>query len=680
MADRRTAGGSARVRRALCVAGIALLLAGEYVAALAVRRHVVGFQLRETGRPLPFTLESALRYRAIRRILSGEGLPAVDRELEAPAGVRTFAYDTTGSEYVLATLCRLLPGELTLTDRIRWVGAGWFCLTAPLVTLWIRRATGSWTGGAAAGLLYAVGAASVARSTGQEISHENFALPWLVAHLALTTCPPPRAAVRPGTAAASAACLSVALATWDLTQYWVMLAGVARLAQWWRSPWPWRDPRARPAIVLLIGVTVAWAISPYLRDHGLPWSPATLPLWALLAGMTAAAAGVRPTLCRVAALAAATVVGTAAPLVWSGRYGHFASLLWAKLRFLNRKPADPSLLTFDQRILWTPALHSADGGILRLLFPFALPLTSGVVVVMWLSGRLKRLPFPGFGVQLFFHVLSVLMFILLVRFHVYAALTTAAVLGGCVAWAGRWRPLPRVAVVLSAALLVAAEAGATLGRAEVLGATPDFHDQLEEMAEWMRRNTPPGDVVLANFQTSPFVLAYGRRPIVLHPKFESRRMRARVEAFARLLFRGTERELRDWAEQFGARWYVYSMGEFSGRRPEYSLRYMADALDPPDEAPARCFEFAPHRLARFQCVWQNAKYRVFRIVPSAVEAEADEWARRARMAVESGELGPAEDFAAEAWRRMPGHAQARAVLDQVARLRAAGFRQEGPPP
>ena len=29
------------------------------------------------------------------------------------------------------------------------------------------------------------------------------------------------------------------------------------------------------------------------------------------------------------------------------------------IRFLNLKPADPSLLDFNQRIMWTPALHSA---------------------------------------------------------------------------------------------------------------------------------------------------------------------------------------------------------------------------------------------------------------------------------------------------------------------------------
>jgi hypothetical protein len=67
--------------------------------------------------------------------------------------------------------------------------------------------------------------------------------------------------------------------------------------------------------------------------------------------------------------------------VYLPAYGHFGSLLWAKLRFLNVRPEDPAKLTFEQRILWAPALNSTSWVLLWEWFPFLLVLTA---VAGWL--------------------------------------------------------------------------------------------------------------------------------------------------------------------------------------------------------------------------------------------------------------------------------------------------------
>ena len=62
--------------------------------------------------------------------------------------------------------------------------------------------------------------------------------------------------------------------------------------------------------------------------------------------------------------------------------------------------------------------------------------------------------------------------------------------------------------------------------------------------------------VLANFGVSASILTYGKCPIILHPKFESKVIRDRVRAYGEHLFKGTEKEFRDWAEEQGAQYYV----------------------------------------------------------------------------------------------------------------------------
>jgi hypothetical protein len=162
---------------------------------------------------------------------------------------------------------------------------------------------------------------------------------------------------------------------------------------------------------------------------------------------------------------------------------------------------------------------------------------------------------------------------------------------------------------------LAGEATHTLRDATKWGRNASYKEILG-LASWLKEHAP-GETVLANFGVSAFVLTYGGNPIVLHPKFETSDIRARVEKYGTLLFKGTEQELADWALRYGSDLYVYSRGEFSPRSPEYQMRYMVDALTPPPEAPARRFEWKPQDFTRFELLWSNARYQVYRIHPPA---------------------------------------------------------------
>lgn len=663
----------------LRAAAVVTLLVTLFGLGLGVRRHVLDTQMPATGRPLPFTLESAIQFRMVRSIYTGEPVPALDKDVEYPTGIRTFSHDTVGAEYVYAALAHLFPAEITLSQRVRWIESVWFCLGIPLLAIGVRRWTGSWTGGAMAGFFYAVAIVSVLRSTGQEISHENFALPLLIGHLAFAAPPHSRRARR-GEHAASALFLAGAVATWDMLQFYVLLWSAAHAIAWLRKPAGWRE-EASTALLWPWAALVAVAVAvPYHRAHGLLLSPALAPAHAVAVGMFmhAWAAGAGRKADRTArtafGLVLAAVLGAAVALLPS--YGHFGALLAAKLRFLNVKPADPALLTFDQRILWVPALHSVDWRMALFYMPFLLPLTILSSVVLSFTVRKNEGVVPRPGLLFYFHWTSFLAFILFFRFSVFVAVFSAALLGLWAAWATArfgWGRAVALAALVGGGV---GEMAHTVRNAGMWGPQGVLYPQLEELGAWLRAHASP-EPVLANFQTSGFVLAYGRCPIVLHPKFEAPEVRRRVEDYATHLFKGTERELRDWADDFGARYLVYSMYEFADRSPELTLRYMVDALRPPATAPARIFEFEPGRAKLFHLVWSNAKYRVFRIVTGSDERQSLRLTTEADTAFREGRLDEAERCATEALKLVPRQERAGEILGHIGSLRTQGVRQPG---
>jgi hypothetical protein len=598
----------------LPLAGLLLLA----LTAFHARRAVFRAQSDNTEL-VPFTLESALHYRRIRDVFLGNGIRTLDPDIQAPGGIRTYEIDTVGSEHVVGRLARLLPDLWTLPERVRWLHVAWFSTGIVWMALWIRAASRAWVGGWVAGAFYALSLSAVIRSTGQELSHENVAIPFLLAHLALDALSN-RAdrRLRISLRIASALALALALCTWDMVQYAIGLKAVWMLLSAARSEpgtWSFCDWIPDSTGLVLVGL-----LHPYFRFHHFLLSP--------VFGLCLAAGGV-VTLRnsgRLASPVARVVVPLfAAILAWipsrlggfPDRYGHFGRLIWAKLRFLNLKPADPALLDFDQRIMWTPALHSATGKLVLQLFPFLLALTLAACVLYycrsWRRGAESRLERRIRNSLVFYFLVSLFTFAILVRFHVFTAIFCTALVG--IAAADMWRRagVARWGTVVLLAAGLAGESVHTLRDAPKWGRNTSYKELLE-LGAWLKDNAS-GDTVLANFGVSAFALTYGGTPIVLHPKFETKDIRERVEKYGTLLFKGTEEDFADWALWNGADLYIYSRGEFAARSPEYQMRYMVNALNPPPGAPALRFERRPNDFRRFEPLWSNARYQVYRIHP-----------------------------------------------------------------
>lgn len=674
----------------------ALLLLGLVLGAAATRRHVLNAQRELTADgSIPFTLESALAFRRIQLVYRDGDLPRIDRGIQYPDGVVTRETDTLGAERLYARAAKAWPGLMPLAEKVRWLHLMWFLLAVPGMYFWVNWMGGGRFGGFWAAAFYAVAISAVARSTGQELSHENHALPLLLGHLAAEAWRVSRASTLRSRMAAgwiSAALAGLALMTWDLVQFYLMLAMAWGLWRAIRGEFP-KDELWTRAVPLMAVLLAAGLRNPYLREHGFWVSPVMGLGWGmLLAGAPAAQRARRGTrlVLGLAPLAACLVLSR----FFLPAYSHFASLLWAKLRFFNIRPEDPSGLTFEQRILWVPALNSTSWALLWRWFPALLVLTGAAVWGLILRNR-RGGPVPAvFTPLLFFLAVSFAAFILFFRFQVWVAVFACGLIG---LWAGGLPGIPgagrrRAALGLLAAALALEAAQPWFGplrRRERRPVAPEakkwrgplfwgrpnvYADETEALMNYLTTMVAP-EPVLANFGISGSIAAYGGCPVVLHPKFESADIRDRVREYGEALFKGTESEFKGWMEAQGATVYVHSMGEFSEIQPGYQMRYMVDALDPAPEAAARLFEQRPEELEHFTATFANRKYRVFRLLHSPVAARlAQTRAAEAREALERGDLDAAEHLAAHALRMDEGADEAREVLRLVLNLREAGFR------
>ncbi|MBR4190710.1 MAG: hypothetical protein IKQ55_12210 [Kiritimatiellae bacterium] len=665
---------SPRLRRILWLLLAALIATG----AVATRRHVFNAQRALTpDGEVPFTLESALAYRRIQLAYRDGALPSLDRAIGWPDGIDTRATDSSGAEYALAAAARAWPGTLPLADKIRWLELLWFCTVsvAGLFCL-VRWAGGGWAGGAVAAAFWAVSISAVARSTGQELSHENDALPLVVWSLAFM------ARLWRGRATARSAALSgwlsallmaAALCLWDLVQYALGLVALTMLV----TALAGRLDRRRwlhGAIPLAACLTAVAASNPYLRAHGFWGSPVFGAVWAaVFTGIPMVQRGRWWE--RVGAAATVLAATIAASSLFASSYSHFGALLAAKLRFLNCRPDDPALLTFEQRILWAPALNSTSWMSVWEWFPALLLLSALAIPAARFALRPSKTDTPFLAFLSASWLVSLLAFILFFRFHVWLSLFACILVGLA---AGALWPRTGFGGRLTTLVLLLAAFGIELSQPCITplrwGRPYTYPAESEALMDHLRRYVAP-EPVAANFGLSGAIAAYGGCPVVLHPKFETPTIRRDVEAYGTALFRGTEADFRDWMVSKGATVYVHSMGEFSDVLPGLQMRYMVDALNPATNAAARLFEQRPEELQHFTPQFANIKYRVYRLKTSpSVAADAGLLAARAAEAFETGRLDAASLWAAHALRLDPAHLDAATTLRHASALSSSGVQ------
>lgn len=514
---------------------------------------------------------------------------ARDRDVQHPDTVNDWAEFTVAMEVPVGLLYRWLKPDMPLHVFVVWYDCIVSSLSLFAIFFLARALWRSDGAGLFASALYATLYPGYGRTVKNLFLREDFALPLILFAMFFSV----RMLQQEGARNQIAAALLwlAALASWHLTQFVLAVAVAAAVLVYLGKG---ETPR-RPVFVLMMAVgavvvPVLWAKQFYI-------SPAMCVLYAL--SLAVWIDGGRKKAVKV-------FVGSAAGLLvlgwWLqksyGEYAHVYQLFLYKLRFLGVKPDDPAMLSQEARLLWEGAFNTAEWAEFWRSLQWCLPFSLLAALARRPKTEVARGIFATFTLLLF------PLAWLVVRYFTFLGFAAAVMAGGLIARTGIWWKL----AVLAAAIWQFA----------VLDFKPlerpqPGPDEYRPVVQWLRQNTPTNAVVLASISESPVFWAHTGRPIILHSKFENRRIRQRYERLLDSIY-GSEEVFHKFARQHGADYFVYDAGFLhSGRE---SRRYKADRLGPLDaDCAAVLFHNAPQRLQRFKPEFAAGRFAIFRVLP-----------------------------------------------------------------
>ncbi|MFT5126638.1 MAG: hypothetical protein ACI8W8_000233 [Rhodothermales bacterium] len=608
-----------------------LLLALLFVAASAWRVHLSrtapGYNPHDdTGM---YWTENAFHYRYARAIARGETIPLVDPMVQAPTGLDLGRHISLFMEYLAGWGFRAFGGDsfprfLSLLIGFT-CGLGVLAVFGAALALWRR----PWPALFAASL-YAVAIPSYVRIR-ENYPREHLGLPLIFISLALLLgalrSSQKRAQI--GLALGSGASMALACLAWHLTRSYILVLAVATGATWalqlWRSP-QHAETMSR-VLPYFVGPVLLVAVGSEMMRARLSFLHPGLCLLLLIPIVHAIPALRTPQKKLLALGGGLLLVVIAKALLPSEGDTHVWALLAAKISNFGFKPADPSALSWEARFLWIEAFNSPD----KLTFFYGygtLPLLAIAGVAISAKKAWRETDGPELLVLAL--TLLFLMLCLLVQRMTGFVVFFVCILAAPILLQKEWRKWALIAAILclgfethkfvryGEATVFKRLADRWFG--ELIVTAPRTQADDRSMLDWLRNYTQPDDIVLARMGTSPVVLTWAERPVVLQSKAENADVRKRVHDYLRAMF-ADEAELADYCERYNVRYLVHEATTVLDPGPDGD-RYMGDALKLSRESAAYRLQFAPETLRKFRLVFQNTSYRIFAISANGAKAQA----------------------------------------------------------
>ena len=567
--------------------------------------------------------ENAFHYRYAKMAALGDGIPAVDPKMQYPEGMHVLRDEMPMMERFAGFAWRHFhqPGIPFHVFLARLV-----CFYSSLIIfpayLLSARLWRSALAGVVTCAFYALTYSFIGPVVLGAYVRQDFVLPFLFLATYFFV-----GAIDSGggwRAVVAALVLLFSMASWHLSQfYYLVFLGCVTVVYF-------AAPGARAGIIRTLAVVTAmlfaasWFILP-LRSGGLPLSFAMLASYALLIQHAVFRKQVvsstwRRLIVFGVLLVALVALAGALPGGHYGRYSHVYALMIDKIRFLGVKPADPSRLSFESRVMWTSSFRSPG---LSVWFGWLgmswLAGTAGLLLAVreaWRARATRAGEWVVGGVA----VLFALLFALIWRMEVFAAFFVCVMAGAVVVRLPSWRE--RVAALMIVLVLLASDFKKL--KKYYLTSMAPLASEYRGVIDWLRQNTGPDDPVLALFQFSPVICAYADRPVIVHSKFENQLVREKVEEFYTRLY-DPEPAFHAFCTRYGARYVVYQPAMLLDTSAD-SLRYMVNRLMVDMNSTAVLMNFAPQALQRFELVYQDPSHRIFRVLeagetphPAAVE-------------------------------------------------------------
>ncbi|MBO4632120.1 MAG: hypothetical protein J5858_09375 [Lentisphaeria bacterium] len=631
---------------------------------------------------MPYTIECAMMFGYIQDIAAGRGVPHSDRNLHGLEDIAPYRQMIMGLEWFLGWGYRIkswfvpdpppTPAEKKFQDNLYL--AQW---TAFQLRLWISLSSGflflllivlrcrtslAFFGG----LFHAVAISAIARSTGQDIIRGNFALSVISGFLLLLYSCYTRGARWMYILLFLAA--FTAFSTWDLCLGFFSALTLFELGRWLFGGII-SNRRRKAWLMIVSAVVLSSLLVPFNQTYQTIMSPLVVILLPLLLSVMFCRTQVQRAVFwkRVLLL---TVLGGSLWLIWNfavktphyvSHYSHFSDLTAAKLKFNNVKPPDPDKLTYDARMMWTPAMHSADWNILVTFFPsigiitgakfifqklnhliIYTPFSLGLFYFLLLfspffpasAGMLKR-NLPRSLFPFFFTAVFTIGFIYIVRYHEFLILFLALALplllddllravravlhGNPASSKRRLLKIVRAGIVFCGFVLILLEMTVSLFGFRNYSGDVRLRETAGLIA-WFRQERTADKCAITDFGLGPMLKCYAGMGIALQPQFGLERIRRPVQLYLNLLYHGTERQLAEFCTGLDADFLVYNHG-CVGPLHIYSDRYIAGAKKIKGDSPANLMRYRPDRLLWFCKIepprdfrYINGVYSVFRVI------------------------------------------------------------------
>jgi hypothetical protein len=459
------------------------------------------------------------------------------------------------------------------------------------------------------------------RTIGFILIREDFSMPWLAMHVyALARAARLRT---PGSIAFAGIAMLLAVATWHAMGFMLTIEAAVFFAWHLRSG---DNPmKIKGAWLFPLVLAVGCVLVPVLRSKGFLFSFPMLVITSL--GLTAMAEARGLLQGRTRWLAPVLLVllipcaGLLSRAVLGGAndYAHVYELISAKLKYMGVRPADPSGLSFDTRLLWqgpfaTPTWEYFSGalgaGLLALLF--------GAVAgaVGWVRGKGDRR-----HLLLFAFAVGGVVAALLVRRTIVLPTLMAPVIAAI--GLQQLRQVQFRWILLVAGFALQAQAfNVWVSSHRCLWYEPTQRNvEMAEALRWIETNIPAKQPIASDFVTGTAVLAHAGNPMLVQPKYETTSSRRRIETFMRAFSSGSLADYAQLLEDNQCRFVLTNFDYWS--KSFYEMGFVpSQTWRPPVDSPFSWFcsqQPATYRnVPGFELVYQSKNrfgrdyFRIFR--------------------------------------------------------------------
>lgn len=570
----------------------------------------------------PFTIESAMMFTYAQDIATGKGVPARDELLNGMEDIPPYGQMSMTLEWFLGWGWRIKnffapdpppsENELRFQDHPRmaqWMSGQlrfWASITSGLLFLWLVVMGCPRKFAVIAGLLHAVSPAAIARSTGQDIVHGEFCIPLIMAAFVLAYSIYRKPQIWKYILLFCTTAL--AFATWDLCQ---MLFGAWAAYEVLRLILKYRFTKTRLYVWLTITAAVLFnaAFVPFYHVYSL-WRAQIL--WTVLPTLFIGGIYLMKHDKRTKLRFLIPVLFLGLHLFWSvcintpeyaSNYSHFSEAMNAKLAFWNEKPLDPEKISYDARMLWTPAMTSVTWETSDTFFPSLRRQTSDfrpwrfltgcapaslLLFAILLGSALLFTPvrnvFLRHGTVNFMPVLFTVGFLIgyiyIIRYHEFLIIFLAVSLAllvrdhaqgwkmrevpaGAPPWMNIYRHKKLTAVLrwcpgVLFALLLWHETDVSYSARRFYTGDVAMR-QTAMLIEWMRSDPArfKGKGVAANFTIGPMLRAYAGTGVAMNPQFGIKRLRDATELYLMALYHGSEEDMAEYFRERNVSFLVF---------------------------------------------------------------------------------------------------------------------------